>query len=214
MRHIDAFRRAQGDPHGVERERVLFTRKLEFGERAVIGHEIFGMDLEPRGLRACRQHQSMVRHPQPDPGLRRDRVCCRAFAHYIFVRLPPASLAQTPEGSDTNEALSISLVAWPAQECVPAAQSFLPALATPKHFSMAGLSHFFASSAKKALLTRASAAAPNIAEKVRLFNEVADMMYSDGWLLTFMPWRPAAGGPGHDYPYIVAGRWRLQHQLL
>src|SRR5258706_802657 len=133
------------------------------------------MDLEPRRPRTCRQHLSMVRHPQPDPGLRRDRVHCRALAHYIFVRLPPASLAKTPAGSETNEALSMSLVAWPAQECVPAAQSFLPALATPKHFSMAGLSIFLASSAKAAVLARASAAAPNIAERVRLFNAVADM---------------------------------------
>src|SRR5258706_14078322 len=112
------------------------------------------MDLEPRRPRTCRQHLSMVRHTQPDPGLRRDRVHCRALAHYIFVRLPPASLAQTPEGSETNEALSMSLVAWPAQECVPAAQSFLPALATPKHFSMAGFSIFLGCSRKAACPAR------------------------------------------------------------
>src|SRR5258706_1259063 len=133
------------------------------------------MDLEPRRPRTCRQHLSMVRHAQPDPGPCRDRVHCRALAHYIFVRLPPASLPHTPAGSETNEALSMSFVAWPAQECVPAAQSFLPAFATPKHFSMAGLSIFLASSANEAVLTRASAAAPNIAETVRVFNAGADM---------------------------------------
>src|SRR5258705_7897425 len=106
---------------------------------------------------------------------------------YFAAVLPPSRRAHSPAGTAMKDDLSPSLVDWPAQECVPAAQSFLPALATPKHFSMAGLSIFLASSAKAAVLTRASAAAPNIAETVRLFNEVADMMYSDGWLKICRP---------------------------
>src|SRR6185312_5014340 len=44
---------------------------------------------------------------------------------------PPAILAQAPLGRYTNEALSLFLVAWPAQECAAAAQSLRLALAMP-----------------------------------------------------------------------------------
>ena len=43
--------------------------------------------------------------------------------------LPPASFMQTPAGKAMKDDLSPSLVACPAQECAPAAQSFLAAAA-------------------------------------------------------------------------------------
>src|SRR5262249_47960733 len=49
-------------------------------------------------------------------------------------RLPPAILSQVPFGMYTKSVVTRSFVDVPAQEC-PLAQSFLPAFATPKHFS-------------------------------------------------------------------------------
>ena len=44
---------------------------------------------------------------------------------------PPAILPQSPAGSSTNELASRAFVACPAQECAPAAQSFLPTALMP-----------------------------------------------------------------------------------
>ena len=49
-------------------------------------------------------------------------------------RLPPEIFSQVPFGTYTKSVATRSFVAVPAQEC-PLAQSFLPAFATPKHFS-------------------------------------------------------------------------------
>src|SRR5262249_23044721 len=76
------------------------------------------------------------------------------------VVLPPERRAQTPAGSAMKEDLSPSLVACPAQEWAPAAQSFLPAFATPKHFSLPVMS----GSLVCATAPAATASAPNRAE--------------------------------------------------
>src|ERR687884_509567 len=51
--------------------------------------------------------------------------------------LPP-SLAQVPLATYFHSSAPFSALLWPAHECVPErlAQSFWPALAMPKHFSL------------------------------------------------------------------------------
>jgi len=47
------------------------------------------------------------------------------------VFLPPWILEQSPAGSSTKDFVSRALVAWPAQECAPSAQSFLATALMP-----------------------------------------------------------------------------------
>src|SRR6266446_1302016 len=51
---------------------------------------------------------------------------------------PPAILAQTPIGTLSQASVCASFLDVPAQDEVAVWQSFLPALAMPKHFSVAG----------------------------------------------------------------------------
>ena len=100
----------------MERKGVVGAHALEFIERVRISHVVLGMDLEPRDPWPLRQHLPVVRQPQADAGVRRQRPACGHGRHYIALVLPPASLPHTPAGTSTNEVLSMSLVDWPAQE--------------------------------------------------------------------------------------------------
>ena len=83
--------------------------------------------------------------PQADSGLRRNRPAgahgvSRSPHHFALV-LPPTIRSQVPDGTLIHSFAFESVLDCPAQAWPLAAQSFLPALATPKHFSV------FASSA-------------------------------------------------------------------
>ncbi len=64
----------QRQANGVQGKWVVGPYQFELGERVLIGHVVLWVHLEPGGCGALGQHQRMVREPQPDPGLRRDRV--------------------------------------------------------------------------------------------------------------------------------------------
>src|SRR3954470_13538192 len=84
--------------------------------------------------------------PQADSSSRRNRPadadCSVSRArHYFAAVLPPTIRSHVPAGSLTHSLLFELVLDCPAHAWPFAAQSFLPALATPKHFSV------FASSA-------------------------------------------------------------------
>src|SRR5262249_54849815 len=56
--------------------------------------------------------------------------------HIFGFMLPPAIFSQVPTGTSTKDCGSESPVDRPLQLWAPALQSFLPALATPKHCSV------------------------------------------------------------------------------
>jgi hypothetical protein len=65
---------------------------------------------------------------------------CRVnYLDPLGIEVVPPSFSQVPLATYFHSVGSISFFAWPAQECVPVtlAQSFFPALAIPKHFSLA-----------------------------------------------------------------------------
>ncbi|SRR6266478_126975 len=84
------------------------------------------------------EHRPMVLEAQPDPRPGGDRVVFRPAGgpwrrtpdiHAdVF---PPWIFLQSPAGSSTNDFGSRACVAWPAQECAPSAQSFLPTALMP-----------------------------------------------------------------------------------
>src|SRR5262245_14636369 len=90
-------------------------------------------------------------------------------------RLPPLIFSQVPAGTSTNEAGSASTVEWPAQVWLPALQSFLPALATPKHFSWSSALTFGATDIVRAT---ASAEATRIAVFMWSFSQVVSAGHS------------------------------------
>src|SRR5262249_57268935 len=94
-------------------------------------------DARPRGADGV-----VMRKAQPDPrawgdrragGTGEARRCAVvvARASQADFMLPPWILLQSPAGSSTKEPGSRACVAWPAQECAPSAQSFLPAALMP-----------------------------------------------------------------------------------
>src|SRR5712691_8821809 len=64
---------------------------------------------------------------------------------------PPAILPQTPLGTLSQASICASFLDVPAQEEVAVWQSFLPALATPKHFSVVSWAWTWLASSSAAL---------------------------------------------------------------
>src|SRR5882672_7200219 len=64
---------------------------------------------------------------------------------------PPAILAQTPIGTLSQASVCASFLDVPAQDDVAVWQSFLPALAMPKHFSVGSCAWTWAASSSAAL---------------------------------------------------------------
>src|SRR5665213_3494805 len=117
---------------------------------------VFAVHFQPSEFGAQIKQIAPVCRAQADPGSRRDRACHRRRrgAHSLdcgtnylaapppcllagsAVTVPPAILAHVPLGT------RIQIFAWrscldvPAQALVAVPQSFLPAAATPAHFSM------------------------------------------------------------------------------
>src|SRR5713226_3078577 len=69
----------------------------------------------------------------------------------LEVREPPAILLQTPLGTLSQASVCASFFDVPAHEDVAVWQSFLPALATPKHFSVVSCDWAWPASSSAAL---------------------------------------------------------------
>src|SRR6187401_2020587 len=72
-------------------------------------------------------------------------------AGFFSIAILPPIFSHSPFGTYFQSLGSLSALAWPAHECDAVPQSFLPASATPRHFSLAG-----ASAAEAAALPSAS----------------------------------------------------------
>ena len=59
------------------------------------------------------------------------------YIAFFSTTLPPI-FSHSPFGTYFHSSAALSALAWPAQECFAVAQSFWPAAATPRHFSLAG----------------------------------------------------------------------------
>src|SRR4249920_3926961 len=98
----------------------------------------------------------MARRPIPahagiGPG-RTPRDSRRGIGRYIgfFSGSLPPIFSHWPFGTYFQSSGALAMVAWPAHECLAVAQSFLPASAIPRHFSLG------ASSAETVALPSAS----------------------------------------------------------
>src|SRR5712692_905543 len=141
MRGIEPFCTAERKSRAVERDRIVPADRLEGGRSAAAAHVVLGVHLEPRRGGTRLEDFLMVAETQPDPGLSRDRVATASLwkrrrnqtpsPDQDAVVCPPWILEQSPPGSSTKDLESRALVACPAQECAPSAQSFLATLLMP-----------------------------------------------------------------------------------
>src|SRR6266571_3488883 len=141
MRRIEPVGAAERQARAVQRDRIVVADRVEDLRRRSAAHVVLGVHLEPRGGGTRFEDFLMVAETQPDPGPCRDRVASVSQRRNVrfqlrapdqeAVVLPPWILEQSPAGSSTKDWESRALVACPAQECLPSAQSFLATLLMP-----------------------------------------------------------------------------------
>src|SRR5215468_771031 len=90
---------------------------------------VLGVDFQETDGRPVALDLRHIRHAQTDPG-----AVCHAF--HPALSLPPTILSQVPLGTAIQASVWASFLDVPAQDEPAVWQSFLPALATPKHFSV------------------------------------------------------------------------------
>src|SRR6266849_6814162 len=141
MRRVQSLRAAERKSRAVERDRIVAADRVEVRRRAAAAHVVLDVHLEPRRGGTRFEDFLMVAETQPDPGFGRDRAATASrrkrrrnqpqSPDQDAVVFPPWILEQSPAGSSTKDLVSRALVACPALEWAPSAQSFLASLLMP-----------------------------------------------------------------------------------